>query len=380
MTRRLCVAAVQMDANPAPVEERLARAERLVADAAAQGAQLIVLPELFNAGYGYRDQNHRLAEAVDGSTAVWMKTIAARLGVHLAGSLLLLEGSEVYNALLLFGPDGRMWRYDKNYPWGWERAYFRERQNVTVAHTDLGDIGMLICWDVAHADLWRQYAGQVDLMIVSSCPPDVGEPVYDFPDGDQVTLDDMGPLIAPLKGSGPRVFVEFPQQQTAWLGVPMVATVGCGHIQTPIPNGFLTVLAFVAGAPRLIKYLPQANEMQMSCDFIEGCRIVDARGQLLAGLAQAEGETCVVATVELADTTPVPIKPQPLSSLPWMIYVISDVLLPALSVPVYRRGLRRAWGRHMAPVRPETKKWLALLGIAGAVGLLLGLILGKKRG
>jgi hypothetical protein len=155
--------------------------------------------------------------------------------------------------------------------------------------------------------------------------------------------------------------------------------VGCGQIQTPIPNGLLTVSSFVAGAPWLIKHLPQANGMHMSCGMVEGCQIVDARGQRVAGLGQAQGETFVTATVELADTTPVPIRPQPASELPWMMGFISDVLLPALSVPVYRRGLRRAWGRHMAPVRAETKKWLALLGIAGAVGLLLGLILGKRR-
>ena len=379
MTRKINVAAVQMDANPAPVQERLARAERLVTGAANKGAQLVVLPELFSVGYGYRDENHRLAEPVDGPTATWMKNIAARLNVHLAGSLMVLEGNEVYNALLLFAPDGRMWRYDKNYPWGWERGYFCERKNVTVAHTDLGDIGMLICWDVAHPELWQQYAGQVDMIVISSCPPNVGEPTYHFPNGDRVTLDDLGPLVAPLKGTGHRIFVEVPHQQAAWLGVPIVGTVGCGHIQTPIPNGFITLLAFVAGAPWLITYLPQANRMQMSCGFIQGCQIVSAEGQVLASLSQSQGETFAIAEVALADPKVLPQEPQPPSPLPWVLYFISDVLLPGMAIPVYRRGLRRAWGRHMAPIRPETKRWLALLGIAGAAGLLLGLILGKKR-
>ena len=108
-----------MDANPAPTGERLARAERLVGEAAAAGAQLVVLPELFNVGYGYSAANHRLAEPPAGPTIAWMKETAARLNVHLAGSLMLLDGDEAYNALLLLAPDGRTWRYDKNYPWGW---------------------------------------------------------------------------------------------------------------------------------------------------------------------------------------------------------------------------------------------------------------------
>ena len=158
-----------------------------------------------------------------------------------------------------------------------------------------------------------------------------------------------------------------------------MGTVGCGHIQTPIPNGLATLLSFVAGAPRLIKYLPQANRMRMSCDFVQGCQIVSAGGQVLAALSQSQGETFAIAEVALAGVKPVPHEPQPPSSLPWMLYFISDVLLPAVTLPVYRRGLRRAWGRQMAPIRPETKKWLALLGVAGAAGLLLGLVLGKKK-
>ena len=125
-----------MEVAPAPVPERLPRFGLLVQAAAQPGARLIVLPELFNTGYAYSDANFRLAEPPDGATVAWMRATAARLDVHLAGSLLLRERGEIYNALLLMAPDGRTWRYDKRYPWGWERGYFRPGRGVTVAHSE----------------------------------------------------------------------------------------------------------------------------------------------------------------------------------------------------------------------------------------------------
>ena len=128
--------------------------------------------------------------------------------IHLAGSLMLLDGNEIYNSLLLFAPDGRYWRYDKNYPWGWERAYFRDRQGITIAQTDLGDIGMLICWDSAHRDLWAQYAGKVDLMLVSSCPPDSTNPTFHVTNGDQITFRNMGKLLASIEDTAKNISYE----------------------------------------------------------------------------------------------------------------------------------------------------------------------------
>jgi predicted amidohydrolase len=97
----------------------------------------VVLPELFNTGYAYTDANFQLAEPMGGMTSVWMKTKALQFNVHLAGSLMLLEDGEIYNALLLFTPTGQMWRYDKRFPWAWECGYFRERANSkTVARSN----------------------------------------------------------------------------------------------------------------------------------------------------------------------------------------------------------------------------------------------------
>jgi hypothetical protein len=375
----LTIAAVQMDATPAPTPDRLARATHLVEQAAAAGAQLVVLPELFNLGYEYSERNHARAETADGPTLSWMRQSAARLGAHLAGSLLLLDGDEVYNTLFLVAPNGRTWRYDKNYPWGWERGYFRGARGTVVADTDLGRLGMLICWDTAHRDLWQQYAGRVDAMVISSCPPDVTNPVYQFPDGSQLTIDQLGPLMATVKDTGRKLFGDMINEQTAWLGVPAVNTVGAGRITTSVPRGAATLLALLPAAPWLARYLPMAGRMQMTCDMIQGCKVVAADGQVLTEMAQAQGEGFTVATVTLADAPPQPRGAQPPSRVPPFAYASSDVVLPRLVEPIYRYGVRRAWGAHMAPGETRMGKWWGVAGAGVAIALVAGLLARRRR-
>jgi hypothetical protein len=337
MERRISLATLQLDVTPAPLAERLGRAAGLVARAARAGARLVVLPELFNTGYAYRRENFTLAETTEGPTVQWMKEISARLGIHLAGSLLLREGQDIYNALLLYAPDGRVWRYDKNYPWAWERAYFRAGQLITIAETDLGSIGLMLCWDMAHADLWRQYAGRVDMILACSCPPNLSDPIYHFPGGSRITGAQMGPVFELMRGSELRVFEDMPAQQSAWLGVPFVGSTACGTVNTPIPNPVGSFLGFLPAAPWLIRYLPQVKQMEVSAPMVEAARIFDAEGHRLAGLCNEQGEEFVLAEVSLPEERPQPRGPQPKPPVPWVAYFVSDKFLTAVSLGTYRR-------------------------------------------
>jgi predicted amidohydrolase len=371
-----------MDANPAATAGRLERAERLVTAAAAEGALLVLLPELFNTGYGYSDDNYDLAEAGDGPTVRWMQDTAARLGIHLAGSLMLLDQTDIYNAMLLFAPDGRMWRYDKNYAWGWERNYFRGRRGVTVAGTDLGDLGMMVCWDTGHADMWRRYAGQVDMLLISSCPPDVGNPTYHLPGGRNLTLADLGRTMASLKTAGQAVFGEGINRQAAWLKVPALHSVATGEINTKIPNGLAAVAGLIPFSPRMVRYLPQARELRMSCPMVPGCRVIGAGGEVLAELTPEQGESFVVTEVTLPAQKLFPAEAQPAMSVPRLIYLLSDILLPLSSIRGYNTGVRRVRQGPAPAQNAAARRRILVVSLlaAAAVGLGVAVVLGRRRG
>ena len=335
-SRTVMLAAIQLTATPAPLIERLVQAAHWIEQAAQAGAQLLILPELFNLGYAYADENYARAEHLDGETVRWLKAQAVRHHVHLAGTLLLREDGEIFNALLLIAPDGQVWRYDKQYPWGWERAYFRGRSAITIARTALGDIGLLVCWDVAHPALWARYAGQVDLLVVCSCPPDVSNPQFHLPDGKTLTFDDLGPLVKTMKDGGWRVFGENIERCAAWLGVPVAVSAACGAIDTALPDGRGSLAALLPLAPQLIKHWPQADRWRLTCALINATKIVDATGaQLSAVTDQTEGYA--LAQITLPAAKPHPIGPVPRRPAAWLTYLASDVVLPAVMSRYYRQ-------------------------------------------
>lgn len=350
MPRAIQAAAIQLLAAPGAAQSRLEQALIQVEAAAQAGAQLIVLPEVFNTGYAYRKENYLSAETSDGPTLAWMKDHAARLGVYLAGSLLLRDGTDIYNSLFLVAPNGHTWRYDKRYPWGWERAYFRGGQGITIAETEMGSIGMLICWDCSHPDLWRAYAGKVDLMLISSCPPDIGHPCYQMPDGTHLEIEQLGPVFTRTKDDGIRAIRQAAQIQCAWLGVPAISTVGCGQFVSHLPNGRATWLAMLPTALHLARYLPQANDLTVHCGFVPACMLLNAHGEIIAEHAQDNGEGFAMAEIELAARRPTPRGKQPPVHVSLFSYLVSDFLLPGLCISLYRRGARATWGAKMAPL------------------------------
>ncbi len=333
----LTIAAIQMIAAPAPTAERLARAESLVSRAAGLGAQLVALPEMFNTGYEYHPRNYALAEPLDGPTPAWMRSAAARHGVHLAGAFLRRAADgEIYNTLLLAAPDGQEWLYDKSYPWMWERAYFRPGNGPQVAATSLGKIGLMICWDVAHTGLWQAYAGQVQLVLACSCPPAVHDFTLQLPDGRQVSSADISPSLRRVQRAADETFGQFLRRQSTHLGVPVVNVTGTGNFASGLPRPRYSLAGMAATCPRLWKYLGRAGEVRMTCGYFNETYLADARGQVL-GRVPAGAEDLVAAEIPLPGAPPRPASPPPAYGLPRDAYLL-DAFANASVAGEYRRG------------------------------------------
>ncbi|NDJ59537.1 MAG: carbon-nitrogen hydrolase family protein [Chloroflexi bacterium] len=375
MTRTLKVAAVQMDATPAPLTDRLGRAADLIAEAAGAGAQLVALPELFNTGYTYADSNYAAAEPTDGPTIRWMRAQAAQHNVHVVGSLLLREPRDIFNTALLIAPDGRTWRYDKTYPWLWERAYFREAPGTTIAETDLGKFGMLICWDSAHPELWDAYAGQVDAMLIVSCPPRMSHLTLTFPDGSTASSTD----VPGLDTGEPPARELFPDIDTdtraAWMRVPVVATAGAGTFRAKLPLPQVSVLPYVIGRPNAGDRVAAAAEAIAETGYDPQTKIVGADGAVIARVTDG-GDGFVIAEVPLAVQPPQPNGPQPKMHTPDLIYFYSDVFAPSLLANVYRRAVRQRFGAQMAPYSARTQARIRAVRMAAAV--LVGVLVGAR--
>jgi nitrilase len=149
-------------------ERTLDKVAALTADAAAQGAQLVVFPEAFVSAYPRglsfgavvgdrtregREEFRRYAESaveIPGPAVDTLAGIAARCDVHLVIGVIEREGGTLYCTVLFFAPDGRyLGKHRKLMPTASERLIwgFGDGSTLPVFETPLGRLGAVICWE-----------------------------------------------------------------------------------------------------------------------------------------------------------------------------------------------------------------------------------------
>jgi predicted amidohydrolase len=173
------VAAVQMISTP-DVQENIARARALVAEAAASGAQLVALPEYWPImGRSDTDKVDHAEQPGSGPIQNAMAEAARQHGVWLIGGTLPLvsaDPAKVLNTTLVYDPQGKpVARYDKIHLFGFNQgaeAYDEARtivpgQAVMAFDAPFGRVGVAICYDLRFPELFRAM-GECTLMVVTA--------------------------------------------------------------------------------------------------------------------------------------------------------------------------------------------------------------------
>jgi nitrilase len=162
------VAVVQAGSVPFDADACVDKAVRLIGEAAAGGAKVIVFPEAFVTGYpkglsyglvvGARDPAGReefriyleAAIEVPGPQTRRLGEAAAIHGVHLVMGVIERELGTCYCTVLFFGPDGRLLgKHRKLMPTALERMIwgFGDGSTLTTVESPYGRIGSVICWE-----------------------------------------------------------------------------------------------------------------------------------------------------------------------------------------------------------------------------------------
>ncbi len=130
-------------------------------EAAAAGAELLVLPECSIPGYVFEsaDEARPYAEPVPGPTTEAFTAACARPGVYVVCGLLETDGEDVCNTAVFVGPDGLIGSYRKTHlPFLGIDRFTRAGDELALFDTPLGRIAIEICYDLRFPELTRALA------------------------------------------------------------------------------------------------------------------------------------------------------------------------------------------------------------------------------
>ena len=227
MNRKTLPVALVQETNQGTTEANLARIGQRVAEAAGNGAKLVLLQELHNGAYFCQHQDvceFEHAEPIPGPSTERLGALAKQHGVVIVGSLFERRGAGLYhNTAVVLERDGSLaGKYRKMHipddPGFNEKFYFTPGDmGFTPIDTSVGRLGVLVCWDQWYPEAARLMAlAGAELLLY---PTAIG---WD-PDDDQAEKD---------------------RQRNAWIlshrghavanGLPVLSCNRTGHEPSPV--------------------------------------------------------------------------------------------------------------------------------------------------
>ena len=153
------IACCQMEPIVGEKERNIRRSSEMIEEAAKEGANLIVLPELCNSGYVFdtRREAFDLSESVpEGDTCQeWMK-LASKFNIHIAAGINERAEDLLYNSSVIIGPKGHVGTFRKVHLWNEENLFFEPGNlGFPVFKTPIGRISSHICYDSWFPESYR---------------------------------------------------------------------------------------------------------------------------------------------------------------------------------------------------------------------------------
>jgi len=179
MKDKIRLALAQISSKRENKNENLRKIEKLTLKAKEQGADLVIFPEMSLTGYVVLDQVYELAETIPGPSTQKIGALAKKTGMHIIfGMPELSEKTQatIFNTAVLVGPQGLIGNYRKMYlpthSVFEEKRYFRPGYEPAAFQTDLGNIGLTICYDVFFPEVYRltRLKGAQLMVCISASP------------------------------------------------------------------------------------------------------------------------------------------------------------------------------------------------------------------
>lgn len=155
------IGCIQMNVGFGKVDENFERAENLIREAAIRGAEIVVLPEMWNTGYAL-EKLGELADTNGERTKAFLQGLASELGIHIVGGSVATErDGKFYNTMYVYNREGEMVsEYSKVHLFRLmnEEKYLEAGDEMN--RFTLGDIeaGGVICYDIRFPEWLRAHA------------------------------------------------------------------------------------------------------------------------------------------------------------------------------------------------------------------------------
>jgi predicted amidohydrolase len=165
------IAVAQLRIDEGDLEGNAARCGTAVAEAAASGADLLVLPECALTGYRYdtREDAHEAAIALDDPRLLHLAESAATSGVTIVVGFLERNGAVLHNCAAVLGADGAVHHVRKTHlpVLGADRFVSAGHRLGPVVDTPFGRLGVAVCYDLRFPEVCRVLAlGGADVIAV----------------------------------------------------------------------------------------------------------------------------------------------------------------------------------------------------------------------